>query len=205
MKVLLINGSPHSEGSTYTALHAMEEVFEKEGIETELIQIGHLNIRGCTACGFCKRHKKCVYNDIVNQVAAKLEEADGMVVGTPVYYASCNSTTTAMMDRLFYSLGFDTTMKVGASVVSARRGGLSASMDQLNKYFSISGMPIASSTYWNDIHGNDAAQASQDLEGLRTMRNLAHNMSFLIKSISLGKEQFGLPEKEPRVSTNFIR
>ena len=205
MKVLMINGSPHSNGSTYTALHEMQQIFENEGFETEIVQVGQLDVRGCTACGFCKRHGRCVYNDVVNELAAKLEEADGFVVGSPVYYASPNATTLAVLDRLFYSTKFDKTMKVAAAVCSARRGGLTASMDAINKYFTISGMPVASSQYWNDIHGNDAAQAQQDLEGLQTMRVLARNMSFLMKSIALGKEKYGLPEKEPHVGTNFIR
>ncbi len=205
MKVLMINGSPHAKGSTYTALHEMEQVFEAEGIECETIQVGHLDVRGCTACGFCKRNGRCVYNDVVNEIAAKFEQADGLVVGTPVYYASANATTVAVLDRLFYSTRFSKLMKVGAAVASARRGGLTATFDELNKYFTISGMPVASSQYWNDIHGNNAEQAQQDLEGMQTMRVLARNMAFLMKSIALGKEAFGLPEKEPKVGTNFIR
>ncbi len=205
MKVLMINGSPHAKGSTYTALHEMEKVFEAEGIETEMIQVGHLDVRGCTACGFCYRNGKCVFDDVVNEIAAKFEQADGLVVGTPVYYASANATTVAVLDRLFYSTRFSKLMKVGAAVASARRGGLTATFDELNKYFTISGMPVASSQYWNDIHGNNAEQAQQDLEGMQTMRVLARNMAFLMKSIALGKEAFGLPEKEPKVGTNFIR
>ena len=163
------------------------------------------DIRGCVACGACSKLGKCAFSDMVNEVAPKFEEADGLVVGSPVYYASANATLIAFLDRLFYSTHFDKTMKVGASVVSARRGGLSATFDELNKYFTISGMPVASGQYWNSIHGNNADEAQQDLEGLQIMRTLARNMSFLMKSIQLGKESFGLPEKEPRIGTNFIR
>lgn len=205
MKVLLVNGSPHTNGSTYTALHEMEQVFAQEGIETEILQIGKESIRGCIACQGCRKKGSCVFEDAVNEAAAKFAAADGLVVGSPVYYASANATLIAFLDRLFYSTGFDKTMKVGASVVSARRGGLSATFDELNKYFTISGMPVASGQYWNNIHGNNADEAVQDLEGLQSMRTLARNMSFLMKSIALGKEKYGLPEKEARVGTNFIR
>lgn len=205
MKVLLINGSPHREGSTYTALHEMEKVFRQENIETEIIQIGTKPVRGCIACSSCFKTGKCVFDDAVNEAAAKFEECDGLVVGSPVYYASANATLVAFLDRLFYSTHFDKTMKVGASVVSARRGGLSSTFDELNKYFTISGMPVASGQYWNSIHGNSAQEASQDLEGLQIMRTLARNMSFLIKSIRLGREAYGLPQKEEKVATNFIR
>ena len=205
MKVLLLNGSPHAQGSTYTALHEMEKIFAENGIETELVHVGNKDIRGCIACGSCYETGKCVFDDIVNELAGKFEECDGLVVGSPVYYASANATLVALLDRLFYSTHFDKTMKVGASVVSARRGGLSSTFDELNKYFTISGMPVASGQYWNSIHGNNAEQAQQDGEGLQIMRTLARNMSFLMKSIELGKEKYGLPEKEPRVSTNFIR
>lgn len=205
MKVLLINGSPHVKGSTYTALHEMEKVFEKEGIETEILHIGNKDIRGCVACGFCAGSGKCAFDDAVNEAASKFEECDGLVVGSPVYYASANATLVAFLDRLFYSTHFDKTMKVGASVVSARRGGLSATFDELNKYFTICGMPVASGQYWNSIHGNNAEEAVQDAEGLQIMRTLANNMSFLMKSIALGKEQYGLPEKETFNRTNFIR
>lgn len=205
MKVLLINGSPHVNGSTYTALHEMEKVFAEEGIETELLSIGNQPIRGCVACGSCYQTGKCVFDDVVNEAAAKFEACDGLVVGSPVYYASANATLIAFLDRLFYSTRFDKTMKVGAAVASARRGGLTATFDELNKYFTISGMPVASGQYWNGIHGNNAEQALQDGEGLQMMRTLAKNMAFLMKSIELGKEKYGLPEKEPRVATNFIR
>lgn len=205
MKVLLLNGSPHAQGSTYTALHEMEKIFAENGIETELVHVGNKDIRGCVACRSCYETGKCVFDDIVNEIAGKFEACDGLVVGSPVYYASANATLVALLDRLFYSTHFDKTMKVGASVVSARRGGLSATFDELNKYFTISGMPVASGQYWNSIHGNNAEQAEQDLEGLQTMRTLARNMSFLMKSIALGKETYGLPEKEAKVATNFIR
>lgn len=205
MKVLMINGSPHKEGNTYVALHEMEKIFQQENIETEIIHIGHMDIRGCIACGTCKEKGKCVFNDIVNETAVLFEQCDGLVVASPVYYASANATLVAFLDRLFYSTPFDKTMKVGASVVAARRGGLSSTFDELNKFFTISGMPIASSQYWNSIHGREQGEASQDAEGLQTMRTLARNMSFLMKSIKLGKEAYGLPEKEAFERTNFIR
>ena len=205
MKVLLLNGSPHAGGSTYTALHEMEKVFQAEGIETEIVHVGNQNIRGCMGCGGCRTSRKCVFDDVVNEVAEKFREADGLVVGSPVYFASANATLIALLDRLFYSRGFDTTMKVGAAVCSARRGGLTATFDELNKYFAISGMPIASGQYWNGIHGNNAEEAKQDGEGMVMMRTLARNMAFLMKSIALGKAQYGLPEREPPVFTNFIR
>ena len=205
MKVLLINGSPHAKGSTYTALHEMEQIFTKEGIETEILHVGNKDIRGCIACGTCAGKGKCVFDDMVNEAAPKFEACDGLVVGSPVYYASANATLIAFLDRLFYSTHFDKTMKVGASVGSARRGGLSATFDELNKYFTICGMPVASGQYWNSIHGNNADEAGKDAEGLQIMRTLANNMSFLMKSIALGKEKYGLPEKEPFQRTNFIR
>lgn len=205
MKVLLINGSPHQAGSTYTALHEMEKVFAQEGIETELLQIGAKDIRGCIACRKCGEIGKCVFDDVVNEAAEKFKTCDGLVVGSPVYYASANATLIAFLDRLFYSSNFDKTMKVGAAVASARRGGLTSTFDELNKYFTISGMPIASGQYWNGIHGNNASEAMEDAEGMQQMRTLARNMSFLMKSISLGKEQFGMPEKEVHAWTNFIR
>ncbi|MBQ1605666.1 MAG: flavodoxin family protein [Bacteroidales bacterium] len=205
MKILLINGSPRANGNTAIALHEMEKVFATEGVETEYIQVGNKPIRGCMACGACANAGKCVFDDIVNEVAPKFEQCDGIVVGSPVYYASANATLVAFLDRLFYSTSFDKTMKVGASVVVARRGGLSATFDELNKYFTIAGMPVASSQYWNSIHGSQLGEAQSDAEGLQTMRTLARNMAFLVKSIALGKEKFGLPEKESRVATNFIR
>ena len=207
MKVLLFNGSPKVHGNTAYALDLMMEVFAENGVETELIQVGSQNIRGCIACGSChKGNHKCVIEDLVNEVAPKLVEADGVVVASPVYYAGPNGTLISFLDRLFYSTGYiDKHMKVGASVVCARRGGCTATMDVLNKYFSINSMPIASSTYWNQIHGGVPGEAAQDPEGVRTMRNLAKNMLFLMKAIAAEKEANGLPTPEPKVYTNFIR
>ena len=205
MKVLLINGSPNANGNTAMALHEMEKVFSEQGIETEWIHVGNMAIRGCLACQTCYKNAKCAIDDIVNEVAKKFEACDGMVVGSPVYYAGANGTLTAFLDRLFYSTRFDKRMKVGAAVVAARRGGLSSTFDQLNKYFTISGMPVASGQYWNSIHGAKPGQAAEDAEGLQSMRTLANNMAFLIKSIDLGKQQFGLPEREKHVYTNFVR
>ncbi|MBR6527051.1 MAG: flavodoxin family protein [Lachnospiraceae bacterium] len=205
MKVLLINGSPKANGNTSIALHEMEKVFAENGIETELIHIGHQAIRGCIACGHCYQNGRCVFEDAVNEISPKFAECDGIVVGSPVYYASANATLVAFLDRLFYSSRFDKTMKVGAAIAVARRGGASATFDELNKYFTISGMPVVSSQYWNSVHGAAPGEASQDAEGLQTMRTLAANMSFLIKSIALGKEAYGLPQKETKQATNFIR
>ena len=194
MKVLLLNGSPKANGNTAVALHEMVDIFNKEGIETEVIHVGNKDIRGCVACGQCSKLGHCVFNDLVNEVALKFAEADGLVVGSPVYYASANATLVALLTRLFYSTPFDKTMKVGA-----------AAFDELNKFFTISGMPVASSQYWNSIHGLAPGEAKEDLEGLQTMRTLARNMTFLMKSIALGKEKFGLPETEQHIATNFIR
>ncbi len=205
MKVLMINGSPHAKGNTYTALHEMEKIFAENCIDTEIEHIGNQAVRGCIACYSCAKNGKCVFNDIVNEMAPKFEACDGLVIGSPVYYASANATLIAFLDRLFYSTHFDKTMKVGASVVAARRGGLSSTFDELNKYFTITGMPVASSQYWNSIHGRKPGEAQQDAEGLQTMRTLARNMTFLMKSIALGKKAYGLPEKEPFERTNFIR
>ena len=205
MKVLLINGSPKANGNTAIALAEMKKVFADNGIETELIHVGNQAIRGCTGCLSCYKGGKCCIDDIVNEVAPKLEAADGMVLASPVYYASANGTLISFLDRLFYSTGFDKTMKVGASVAVARRGGCSSTFDEMNKYFTIAGMPVASSQYWNSIHGAAPGEAAKDAEGLQTMRTLANNMSFLIKSIALGKEAYGVPEKEPYQRTNFIR
>ena len=205
MKVLIINGSPRINGNTTVAVNEMVKVFEKEGVETEVVQIGTMVVRGCIACGTCFKKGQCVFDDVVNELAPKFDAADGLVVASPVYYASANATISACLDRLFYSTHFDKTMKVGASVVCARRGGLSSTFDELNKYFTISGMPVASSQYWNDIHGREPGQAVQDAEGLQTMRTLARNMTFLMRSIALGKEKYGLPEKEEVVRTHFIR
>ena len=204
MKVLIINGSPRVSGNTSIAIDEMVKVFAEENIETETVMVGNKDIRGCVACGKCGELGKCVFDDEVNELAAKLEAADGLVIASPVYYASANATLIAVLDRLFYSSNFDKTMKVGASVVCARRGGCSSTFDELNKYFTISGMPVASSQYWNSIHGRAQGEAQLDDEGKQTMRVLARNMSFLMKSIELGKEKFGLPKKEEHVWTHFI-
>ena len=204
MKVLMINGSPKANGNTAIALEEMKKVFEQENIEVEYFHVGNKNIRGCVSCYSCKNTGKCVFDDEVNAIAKNFEECDGLVVGSPVYYASANSTLVSFLTRLFYSAPFDKTMKVGAAVVAARRGGLSSTFDELNKFFTISGMPVASSQYWNSIHGRMPGEANEDGEGLQTMRTLAKNMSFLMKSIALGKEKFGLPTQEERISTNFI-
>jgi len=205
MKVLIINGSPRAGGNTSIVLDEMVKVFEAEGVEAEVVQIGNKAVRGCIACNSCSEKGKCVFDDVVNELAPKFEAADGLVLASPVYYASANATLIACLDRLFYSTGFDKTMKVGASVVVARRGGLTATFDELNKYFTISGMPVASSQYWNGVHGREKGEAAEDLEGLQTIRTLARNMTFLMKSIALGKEKYGLPGKEEHQWTHFIR
>ena len=202
-KVILINGSPRADQCTATALDEMIKTFHEEGVETELIHIGNKEIRGCIACGFCSSHDGCVFGDIVNEVNAKLKEADGLVVGSPVYYSSPNGTLISFLDRLFYSCQYDMHLKVGAAVVSARRGGTTASFDVLNKYFSISGMPIATSTYWNQVHGFTADDVKKDAEGLQTMRNLARNMAFMIKAIADAKEKYGAPKMEHDCFTSF--
>lgn len=205
MKVLMLNGSPRIDGNTTIALKEMEKEFLKEKIEVEIIQVGNLAIRGCIACNYCYKNDKCGINDIVNKISEKFKAADALVVASPVYYASANGTLISCLDRLFYSSHFDKRTKVGASVVVARRGGCSSTFDELNKYFSISGMPIATSQYWNSVHGRKVGEATQDLEGLQTMRTLAKNMIFLMKSISLGIREFGLPEVEKPAHTNFIK
>lgn len=205
MKVLLINGSPKCNGNTAYALAQMAEAFAQDGVEAEIMNIGSEAIRGCVACGGCMKKGKCVFDDSVNVAAEKFREADGLVIGTPVYYASANGTLISFLDRLFQSGRFDKKMKVGACVTVARRGGCSATFDELNKYFTISGMPVASSHYWNSVHGRTPGEAAQDAEGIVTVRNLAHNMSFLMKSIALGKEAFGMPVEEQRAFTHFIR
>ena len=205
LKVLMLNGSPHANGNTVVALREMEKVFMENGVAVETVLVGDKAVRGCAACNGCKKTGKCVFDDVVNDVSPKFEAADGLVVASPVYYASANATLIACLDRLFYSSSFDKTMKVGASIACARRGGCSATFDELNKYFTISGMPVASSQYWNSIHGRTPGESEQDGEGRQTMRTLARNMTFLMKSIALGKEQFGLPEKEERIATHFIR
>ncbi|MBQ8281080.1 MAG: flavodoxin family protein, partial [Lachnospiraceae bacterium] len=202
MKVLILNGSPRINGNTAIAIREMENVFKENGVEVEIVQLGNKDIRGCIACGYCFKEGKCVFDDMVNELAPKFEESDGLVLASPVYYASANATLIACLDRLFYSTHFDKTMKVGASVVCARRGGCSSTFDELNKYFTISNMPIASSQYWNSIHGRGQGEAEMDEEGKQTMRVLARNMVFLMKSIALGKEQFGLPETEERAWTH---
>lgn len=205
MKILLLNGSPHPDGTTARAFAEMLPIFAEEGIETEIIRVGSMDVRGCVACQSCVKTGKCVFDDIVNEIAAKLEEADGLIVGSPVYYASANATLIAVLDRLFYSSRrADKRMKVGASVACARRGGITTTHDQLNKYFTISGMPIAAGQYWNGLHGG-GENTGDDREGLQQMRTLARNMAFLMKSIALGKAAFGLPEKEEQEFTNFIR
>ena len=205
MKVLMLNGSPRVNGNTERALEEMKVVFESEGVEVELIQVGNKAIRGCMACGGCRKIGKCVFDDGVNELVQKFAQSDGLIVGSPVYYASANATLIAVLDRMFQSRGFDKTMKVGACVAVARRGGTTATFDELNKYFTISGMPIASGQYWNGVHGGAPGEAEKDGEGMQQMRTLAKNMVFLMRSIELGKEKFGLPEKEKRVATNFIR
>lgn len=202
-KVLLLNGSPKINGCTATALEEVARTLNEDGIETEIIQVGKYNIRGCIACGYCVTSGKCVFDGIVNDVNKKLDEADGLVIGSPVYYGSPNGTLLAFLDRLFYSAGQDRHMKVGAAVVSARRGGNTAAFDVLNKYFSISGMPIATSTYWNQVHGFKADDVKKDLEGLQTMRNLGHNMAFMIKAIADAKEKYGMPQQESGAYTSF--
>ena len=205
MKVLMLNGSPRTGGTTMMALKEMQAVFEEQGIETEIINVGSESVRGCVACGDCAKTSKCAIDDIVNEIAPKFEQADGLVLGSPVYYASANATLIAALDRLFYSTKFRKTMKVGASVCCARRGGITATHDELNKYFTISGMPIASGQYWTGVHSGFGEHARDDKEGLQQTRTLARNMAFLMKSIELGKEKFGIPEREPTEFTNFVR
>lgn len=205
MNVLMINGSPRKDGNTTIAVNEMVKIFESENIEVEVVQVGTMNIRGCIACGSCHKTGKCVFDDIVNTLHSKLAAADGVVIASPVYYASANGSLISLLDRLFYSNRSDLTMKVGASIAIARRGGASATFDELNKYFTISGMPIVSSYYWNSVHGRDKGEAVEDVEGLYTMRMLAKNMVFLMKSIALGKNEYGMPERETRKATNFIR
>ena len=204
LKVLILNGSPRVDGNTSIALRELQKVFEANDVETEIVQIGREVIRGCIACNFCSKHGRCMISDIVNQLAPKFEAADGLIVASPVYYASANATLIACLDRLFYSTPFDKTMKVGASVVCSRRSGCTATFDELNKYFTISNMPVVSSQYWNNIHGLEKGDAEQDEEGKQTMRTLARNMTFLMRSIALGKDKFGLPEKEEWIGTHFI-
>lgn len=205
LHVLLLNGSPRANGNTSIALKELENIFHTQGVETETVLLGNQDIRGCIACYSCKKNGKCIFDDIVNELAPKFEASDGLVIASPVYFASANATLIACLDRLFYSTSFDKTMKVGASVVCARRGGCSAAFDELNKFFTVSNMPVVSSQYWNSVHGRDIGEAVMDEEGLQTMRTLANNMTFLMKSIALGKEAYGLPEKEPTIHMNFVR
>ena len=205
MKVLILNGSPRVGGNTTVAVEEMERIFREEGVEVETVQVGARDIRGCIACGRCAETGRCVFDDIVNELAPKLEAADGLVVASPVYYASANATLVACLTRLFYSSPFDQSMKVGASVVCARRGGCSATFDELNKFFTIAGMPVASSQYWNSIHGRAPGEAEQDEEGRQTMRTLARNMTFLMRSIALGREKYGLPQREAPIRPNVIK
>lgn len=205
MKVLMLNGSPRANGNTAIGLAEMRRIFEENGVEVETVQVGNQPIRGCIACGGCAKKGACVFDDLVNETAPKFEVCDGLVIASPVYYASANATLVAFLDRLFYSTHFEKRMKVGASVVVARRAGTTATFDELNKFFTISGMPVASSHYWNELHGRAQGEAAEDAEGLQSLRALARNMVFLMKSIALGKEAYGLPEVEPRVFTNFIR
>ena len=196
MKVLIINGSPHSNGCTFRALNEVENILNKEKIETEIIHIGNKDIRGCISCDSCSKTGKCIFNDIVNEIAVKFEKADGLIIGSPTFYAGCNSTLLSLLDRLFYSTNFDKTMKVGAAVISSRRAGSTSAFDEINKYFTISSMPIVSSTYWNEVHGFTKEDVERDLEGLQTMRNLGYNMAFLIKAINNEKLKNGMPKKE---------
>ncbi len=205
MKVLILNGSPRYDGNTHIALNEVKKTLEKNSIDVEYMQIGDKDIRGCIACGFCAKNKKCVFDDEVNKASKLFDECDGLVIGSPVYYASANGTLISFLDRLFMSCKSDKTMKVGASVAVARRGGTSATFDELNKYFTISGMPVVSSQYWNSVHGSAKGDAVKDYEGLQTMRTLGNNMAFLIKSIALGKEKMDLIPKENPIKTNYIR
>ena len=205
MKVLFLNGSPHTEGVGKRAIREMQNIFEREGIECEVVEIGGLNVRGCCACLACYKLGKCAIDDEVNVVAEKLKEADALVISSPIYYAAPNGTMISFLNRLFYSSRFDKTMKVGAAIATARRGGITAGLDVVNKYFSICGMPIASGQYWNGLHGALPEDAEEDLEGLQMLRTLANNMVFLMRSIALGKEKYGIPEREKQIRTNFIK
>lgn len=203
MKVLILNGSPNKNGCTARALREVEQTLQNEGLETETVLVGNKDIRGCISCNSCGKTGKCVFDDIVNEIALRFEEADGLVVGSPVYFAGANGTVITLLDRLFYSTDFDKTMKVGACVLSSRRAGSTSAYDEISKYFSISNMPIVTGSYWNEVHGFTAEDVEKDLEGLQTMRNLAGNMAFLIKSIKLGREKYGLPEHERGSFTSF--
>ena len=203
MKVLILDGSPRRNGCTARALEEIEKTLHEEGIETETVLVGNKDIRGCIACRSCASTGKCVFDDIVNEIAPKFESADGIIIGTPVYYAGSNGTILSLLDRLFFSTHFDKSMKVGACVISSRRAGSTSAYDEVNKYFGICSMPIATSTYWNEVHGSKAEDVEKDKEGLQTMRNLGRNMAFLMKSIQLGKEKYGLPKNQKGTFTNF--
>ncbi len=205
MKVLVINGSPHLNGCTDRGLREVEKTLEAAGVEIERVNVGNKDVRGCIACNFCREHGRCVFNDLVNETAPKFAEADGVLIGSPVYYAGANGQLLAFLDRLFYSTAgtFDKTMKVGAAVISSRRAGSTSAFDEINKYFTICSMPIVSSTYWNEVHGFTAEDVEDDKEGLQTMRNLGTNMAFLIKAISGLKKEQGLPEQERGAFTSF--
>ena len=203
MKVLILNGSPHIKGCTARALKEVSDTLTKEGIETETITVGNKDIRGCISCNTCYDKGKCVFDDIVNEIALEFEEADGIIIGTPTYYAGANGTIISLLDRLFYSTHFDKTMKVGCGVISSRRAGSTSALDEINKYFTISNMPIVSSSYWNEVHGFSEEDVEKDKEGLQTMRNLGRNMAFMIKAINLAKEKYGLPENESGTFTSF--
>ena len=205
LKVLMLNGSPREQGNIALAFREMEQVFSENNVSFENIQLGRNDIRGCIACETCRKKGKCVFDDIVNELAVKFKEADGLVIGSPVYYGSANGTLLSALQRLFYSTSFDKSLKVGASVVAARRSGCTATFDELNRFFTLSNMPVATSQYWNNIYGWEPGEGSVDAEGRQVMRVLARNMVFLMKSIVLGKEQIGLPETEERVWTNFTR
>ena len=205
MKVLILNGSPHAEGNLSVAINELKKTFAEEGVEVERVDVGNKNIVGCKACFACSGLKRCVIDDLVNETLPKFEAADGLILASPVYYASPNGSLVSFCDRLFFASKFDKRMKVGASVAVARRGGCSATFDVLNKYFGVCGMPVASSQYWNQLHGAAPGEAAQDAEGLQTMRTLAKNMSFLMKAIALAKEKYGLPSVEDPIRTSFIR
>ena len=204
-KVLMLNGSPKENGNIALAFNEMGKIFEENNVDFEIVQLGKKDIRGCIACGSCSNTGKCIVNDAVNEIAAKFEESDGLVVGSPVYYGSANGTLMSALQRLFYSSPFDKSLTVGASVVCARRSGCTATFDELNKFFTISNMPVATSQYWNNIYGGSDGEAALDEEGKQVMRVLARNIVFLMESIALGKEKMGLPKKEDHLWTNFIR
>ncbi|MCM1094451.1 MAG: flavodoxin family protein [Lachnospiraceae bacterium] len=205
MKVLVVNGSPHLNGCTDRGLREVEQTLVDNGIEVERVNIGNKDVRGCIGCNYCREHGRCVFNDIVNETAPKFAEADGLIVGSPVYYAGCNGQALSFLDRLFYSTSgtIDKTMKVGAAVVSSRRAGSTSAFDEINKYFTISAMPIVSSTYWNEVHGFTAGDVEDDLEGLQTMRNLGRNMAFMLKAFDAAKKESGFPKQERTSFTSF--